>query len=44
MLTDLMQHEDTNSDEKLDYSEFQTAFNKLFSEFAFSNLQAKQKN
>ncbi|KAJ6217952.1 hypothetical protein RDWZM_009109 [Blomia tropicalis] len=31
LLTDLMQHEDTNSDEKLDYSEFQSAFNKLFS-------------
>ncbi|KAF7487903.1 Follistatin-related protein 5 [Sarcoptes scabiei] len=31
LLTDLMQHEDLDDDDKLDYSEFQSAFNKIFS-------------
>ncbi|XP_075676316.1 follistatin-related protein 5-like [Dermatophagoides pteronyssinus] len=31
LLTDLMQHEDIDDDDKLDYTEFQAAFNKLFS-------------
>ena len=41
LLTDLVQHEDSNNDEKLDYSEFQSAFNKLFSMFSleFFKLQ-----
>lgn len=33
MITDLLEHEDKNQDDSLDFSEFQAAFANLYSEF-----------